>query len=246
MLHRDDVQLYDLPEAGGLLFKDPARLEREARLRKVPATWIDAGLALPAPWVDAAAGLSAADPEALASYWLARLAPPARTARKPRRPLEKLEVRGLLEPAEAARRLCATPTALARLDLDGTVPSLRVEDEIRYDATLVDLVARAEDGESACGEDVRAAAEARRAEVRAWARFEYGVAEAAPPPPASFRASAPTPAPRLEAAPEATDAPKAFEIPADLGLESIEDFPQSPGPSSDLMQIEGFETVDED
>ena len=62
MLHLDDVQLYDLSEAGRLLFKDPARLEREARLRKLPAVTVEQGLALPAPWVDAEAGVSAADP----------------------------------------------------------------------------------------------------------------------------------------------------------------------------------------
>lgn len=242
MLQLDDVQLYDLSEAGDLLFKDPARLAREARLRKVPSARLEAGLALPAPWVEAEAGVSDADPIALSSYWLARLAPPSPTARKPRRPLERLPAEALLEPADAADRLCATPAALARLDLDGSVPSLRVDDAVKYDAALIDLVAREGDGE-----DVAAEAEARRSEVRAWARFEYGVLDAPLPPPTTFRAPAARPQPEAEES--VADAPKAFEIPKDLGLEAIDaidaDQPEAK-PSSDLMEIEGFETVDED
>ncbi|MDJ0521133.1 MAG: hypothetical protein QNJ90_03565 [Planctomycetota bacterium] len=235
MLHLDDVQLYDLSEAGGLLFKDPARLAREARLRRLPATRVEAGLALPAPWVDAEAGVSDADPIALSTYWLARLAPPSANARRPRRSRESLEAAELLTPAEAARRLCATDAALARLDSDGTVPSLRVDDEVRYDAVLVDLVAREDEGE-----DVVAEAQERRTAVRAWARFEYGADETLPPPVARPRPAAPAPEPT----PLDEDAPKAFEIPTDLGLDDIGELDEPPGPG--LMEIDGFETVDED
>ncbi len=247
MLQLDDVQLYDLSEAGGLLFKDPARLTREALLRKVPSTRVEEGLALPAPWVDAEAGISDADPIALSGYWLARLAPPSRTARRPRRSLQQLEATELLDKDEAARRLFATPAALERLDLAGSVPSLRVEDEVRYDAVLVDLIAREDEGE-----DVRALAEARRGEVRAWARFEYGAVEASPLPTTFGAPAAPTPAPVAPEFPKTApveqdpDAPRAFEIPDDLGLDTIDPVEEGSAPSSDLMEIDGIETVDED
>ncbi len=249
MLQLDDVQLYDLSEAGGLLFKDPARLTREARQQAIPSARLPEGVALPAPWVEAEAGVSNADAISLCSYWLARLAPPSREARRPRRELDRLEAGELIDAAEAARRLCATPSALERLDREGVVPSLRVEDAVRYDAVLVDLVAGEDDGDAEDLGAARAATEARRALVRGWARFEYGVVNLPPPAPIPVRMPTPTPSETTDAEPAlsepATDAPKAFEIPTDLGLDAIDDMLEEAPPST-LMEIDGFETVDED
>src|SRR5262245_47288135 len=50
MLHLDAAELYDLPEAARLLFADPARLAREARLGKIPSARVGRSLGLPAPW----------------------------------------------------------------------------------------------------------------------------------------------------------------------------------------------------
>jgi len=264
MLQLDDVQLYDLSEAGGLLFKDPARLSREARQGAIPSARTETGLGLPAPWVEAACGLKPTDPASLCTYWLARLAPPSGNARRPRRDRERLEATDLLTPAEAARRLCASPIALARLEREGLLPPLRVEDEVRHDAVLVDLMARQDETEGEAAALARAAAAARRAEVRTWARFEYGAPEAPRPPkpwpqtaaastsPAASPAASTAASTAEEGAPasSASPAPKAFEMPADL-LEPLADAnehakeDEAPRPST-LMEIDGFETVDED
>lgn len=233
MLHLDDVQLYELSEAGPLLFRDPARLAREARIRVIPSARIGSALGLPKAWVEAEVGTSGADPASVASYWLGRLAPPAPGARKPRRDRARLEADTLLEGAEAAERLFATRRALERLDREGRMPSLRVDGEVRYDATLVDLMAAEADDP--------AAANARRELVRAWARFEYETAAAAKPPVPTVAEPLPNPpegAPTLpDETPPLDPAPAAFEIPEDLGLDDIE---------SDLLDIDGFDTVDED
>jgi len=122
MLHLDDAQLYDLSEAGPLLFKDPVRLGREARIRAIPSARVGPALGLPAPWVDAEAGRSQADAISLATYWLGRLAPPAAGARKPVRSRTKLPVDLLLTPTEAAAALFATQPALERLGREGRLP----------------------------------------------------------------------------------------------------------------------------
>lgn len=240
MLHLDDVQLYELSEAGPLLFRDPARLAREARIRVIPSARIGADVGLPTAWVDAETGASAADPQSVAAYWLGRLAPPAPGARKPRRARDRLPAETLLTPAEAAARLFATEAALERLDREGRMPSLRVDGAVHYDAELVERMAAEADDP--------AAAEARRVEVRAWARFEYATetpADVAPATPTTSAVAGPAPAhtpppeePVRDEAPR-EPAPGAFQIPTDLGLDDIE-------PPSDLLDIEGFDTVDED
>ena len=242
MLHLDDVQLYELSEAGPLLFRDPARLAREARIRVIPSARIGPAVGLPAAWVDAASGASDADPESVAMYWLGRLAPPAPGARKPRRTRDRLPAETLLTPEEAAAQLFATPAALERLDREGRMPSLRVDGAVHYDA---ELVARMVDEA-----DEPDAAEARRAEVRAWARFEYATeAPTAAGPAAPAPVSPATPAPAVDETPPQEEAPRepapgAFEIPADLGLDDLD--PLDIEPTSDLLDIDGFDTVDED
>ena len=197
-------------------------------------------------------------------------------ARRPRRDPSRLPVEDLLSAEEAAGRLFASPAALERLDLDGTLPGLRLEGHTRYDAQLVDLLARADEGE-----DVRREAARRRSEVLAWARFEYATPTASTQAASTQAASthvasatalatfdalrtgaAPMPelgqhiADRAEAGSAPTEAPAAFEIPTDLGLADLEpleaagatepDAQGEPKPPSKLMRTEGFETVDED
>jgi len=267
MLHLDDVQLYDLSEAGALLFSDPARLTRLARLRRVPSALVEADLGLPSPWVEAESGRSGADPESLRGYWLERLAPPAPDVRRPRRDLARLPAESLLTADEAAARLYATAQALQRLTQDGTLPALRVEGAVRYDAALVDLVARADDGDED-GEAASAAAGARRAEVRSWARFEYDGSTPEPP------AASPAGAPRFEfpaavrgakggsnfgesGSPDPDPpAPGAWQIPDDLGVQGIAPLeetgpgeagqPEEAKPPSTLIDVDGFDTIDED
>jgi hypothetical protein len=232
MLHLDDVRLYELSEAGSLLFKGPAWLAREARQQAIPSARVGAALGLPAAWVEAEAGLSDSDPVSLGAYWRQRLAPPSAEARKPLRPRERLPAETLLEPQEAARRLCATPAALRHLEADGSLPALRVEGTVRYDGELVARIADADDGPEAAQ-----AAEERRALVRDWARFEYASPAPMPAPaPAAPRTPPPASAPTPEDAP--ADAPRAYEIPEDLGFGDIP-------PASGLLEIEGFETHDE-
>ena len=165
----DDVQLYDLSEAGRLLCRDPVRLAREARHRQIPSALGPQGLGLPTAWVDAAAGTRPEDPEALREKWLARLAPPSPDAHRAAKPRNALPLEQLLTPDEAQRALCASPSALRRLDEDGVVPSIRVDGERRYDPELVDLLARRANGEVVDG----VTRVQRCAEVWAWARFEY-------------------------------------------------------------------------
>jgi len=241
MLQLDDIQLYDLSEAGSRLFSDPRRLARLARSRRVPSAEVDGVLGLPVAWVEAESGQSGADPQSLASYWLGRLAPPSAGARRPRRDLECLPKNEWLEAGEATRRLFATPAALKRLEDEGRLPALRIEGCVRYDALLVDLLARS-DEDPARGPAIAA----RRAEVRAWARYEY--ARPKHPPAAVPQEAQGAPAP--PAAPT-TPAPGAFQIPSDLGLSQIEplspevEAPAAPPPSR-LIQAEGYESVDED
>ncbi|MDJ0975600.1 MAG: hypothetical protein QNJ98_14150 [Planctomycetota bacterium] len=240
MLKSDAIDLFDLSEAGRLLFRDPVRLAREARLRRVPATWIGDALAFPVAWVEAEAGVSAVDPEALRSYWLERLAPPSPDARRAVRERERLPATALLPAAEAARRIFADPRALRRLDQDGTLPSVRVDGVPHYDEVLTALVAKR--GE---GEDVDDALRARTAQVRDWARFEYATVarrEGDRTVPVEPRFGSGTPA--------ASDAPsevRAFEIPSDLGLDTIAPLPpESDEPPPRIIEADGFDVVDED
>jgi hypothetical protein len=232
MLKVDAIDLYDLSEAGRLLFRDPARLAREARLRKIPSTRVGGVLALPAPWVDAESGKVPVDAESLRDYWLTRLAPPSPDGHRAKRERDRLPEVTLIGRAEAARRLFVDAKGLVRLATDQTVPAVRVDGEPMYDEALVDLVARASGGE-----ELSAELEARQTLVLAWARFDYvtevelptnRVAEILPDEPA---------------APPPTPAPGAFEIPADLGLDEIAPMEDAP---STLADADGFRTVDED
>ncbi len=244
MLKSDAIDLFDLSEAGRLLFRDPVRLAREARLRQIPATWIGDRLAFPVAWVEAEAGVSAVDPAALRSYWLERLAPPSPGAHRARRERERLPAEVLLTAAEAARRVCADPRALRRLDTDGTLPSLRVDGVPHYDEVLTELVTRHGDGE-----DVEDALRARQAEVRGWTRFEYATVARQ----AGDGTVAQDPSitePRFTGAEPTrplSDDPTAFEIPSDLGLDAIEPLPpEDASPPSRLIEADGFDVVDED
>lgn len=240
MLQLDAVQLYDLSEAGRLLFRDPLRLRREARRLEIPSACAEQQLGLPAPWVEAESGASPADPEALKIYWLARLAPPSPDARRPLRARTRLPAETLLDAEEAAQRIFATPDALRRMDVEGVLPSLRVDGAVRYDAELTDLVARDDEGA-----EVRSAADARRGEILAWARFEYETAVEEKPPvqedsTPDFDAVR-TPAPEANTEVHASeDAPAAYEIPTDL-LGEIDTLPPSR-----LIDVDGFDTIDED
>ncbi len=249
MLSLDDAQLYDLSEAGPLLFKDPIRLGREARIRLIPSAQVGPLLGLPAPWVDAESGKSNADAISLASYWLGRLAPPAAGARKPVRARSKLPCDTLLSPGDAARALFATPPALERLEREGRMPAIRVDDDVCYDAALVELMSA---GAGAT------ALESRRAEVRGWARYEYRTtAEAEAPPPA---AAWPAPAAPASPSPGAwtpgdSDAPMAepstpesdeATVAASDPESALPEAPRAFEMPSDLLEIDGFETVDED
>ncbi len=244
MLHRDATDLYDLPEAGRLLFTDPARLEREARRGRIPYAVVGAEVGLPAPWVEAAAGIAPIDEASSRDYWLARLAPPSPDARRPLRARDRLPATDLLEPGEAARRVFADRPALVRLDAEGVLPALRVDGETRYDATLVDLVAAEEVDPAAA-----AAAAERRALVREWRRYEYATempgTPVLPVPPAPLSSETPKPTATDAAAAasplESAPAPKAYEVPTDL----LEEAPPTPRPPSRLIRTEGHETVDE-
>lgn len=187
MYQLDDVQLYDLSEAGRLLYRDPVRLSRQARHRRIPSALSPQGLGLPSAWVDAAAGTRPEDPEALCVQWLARLAPPSPDAARASRPhaalADAVAIDALLTPEEAAARLLASPAALQRMDEDGRVPSLRIDGARRYDVPLIDLLAAQADGD----EVDPVARDTRLAEVRALARFQYDRAPTsedhpAPPP----------------------------------------------------------------
>ena len=187
-------------------------------------------MAFPRAWVDAAAGTTATDAEGLKTYWLERLAPPARHAARPLRDRRALEVDGLLDADEAARRITADARYLARLAGEGTLPALRVDGEARYDPVLTELVA---------AEDDPARVAARRAAVADWSRYEYadGLDEGRTPPPSSTR---PAPAPAVAVA------PRAWHLPAELVQAAEAEEPAADGAGPGLAEAEGYETVDED
>lgn len=180
MLTVDASPFYDLPESGRLLWMDPVRLAREATLRRIPAARTAQGWALPQNWVDAEAGLTPADAPALRDYWLTRLAPPSIAARKTLRPLARLGVVRLLSAAETRARLFCDQPRLERLHADGTLPALRVDGALAYDAELVEALEAEQDAGPLGG----AGAAARRAEVLRWAQAEYasGTGPLAPSP----------------------------------------------------------------
>ncbi|MHC5011188.1 MAG: hypothetical protein ACYTG6_09590 [Planctomycetota bacterium] len=239
MLHLDAGDLYDLSEAGRLLFADPERLRRWIRQHRIPGTEVDGELALPAAWVDAAAGRSPSDAETLKRYWLDRLAPAAPEARRPRKDTDALGDARLLTEDEAGRALFADPVRLRRLGTEGVLPSLLVDGRPRYDARLVQDMAEASEGR-----ETPAAVAQRRDIVRHLSRYEYvsdletdAPVRAVPTPPAKEEAVA--------------AAPRAWSIPSDiraLASEPIAEEGETDGDESGsrLIRTEGFETADED
>ena len=246
MFKLDAIELLDLSEAGALLLRDPARLEREIRLGRVPAARVAGQVAIPVPWAESAAGIAPTDEESTRTYWLSRLAPPSAAGHRPLRERNRLDIGELLDSDEAARRLYAHPAVLSRLMQEGTLPVLKIDGVLRFDAGLVDLLARKGDGE-----DVGAALAERHALVTDHARFDYETgegSEATPKIQPARSAAAATSGTLAEAAlrvprPAAPSTPahgaaKAYELPEDL-LAGID-------PPSTLIEADGFETVDED
>lgn len=245
MFKLDTIELLDLSEAGAMLLRDPARLEREIRLGRVPAARVAGQVAIPVPWAESAAGIAPTDEESTRTYWLSRLAPPSAAGHRPLRERSRLDIGELLDGDEAARRLYAHPAVLQRLMQEGTLPALKVDGALRFDASLVDLLARKGDGE-----DVGAALAERHALVSDHARFDYetGAGSEATPTIQPERTEAATSGtlteaalrvPRPEAPPQpAPGAAKAYELPEDL-LAGMD-------PPSTLIEADGFETIDED
>lgn len=229
----DAAPFYDLPEAGRLLWADPARLAREAAQRSVPAARTPEGWALPKAWVDAQAGLEPTDAEALKAYWLTRLAPPGLSAHKALRPRHRLPAQALLSAEETARRLFCDLARLERLSAEGTLPALRVDGRVQFDAPLVEALV----AEEALGPAGGPAAAARRAEVLPWTHADY-TSDDALGLPARAPAGAVPPA------------PSAYRLPDDLveraGPQAPAEGAPAPEPRTDLSRAEGFETVDED
>jgi len=238
MLPLDDAALYDLSDAGRLLFCDAHWLRRRARRRLVPSTWRREQMVLPRDWVEAEAGIAPLDAEALRDYWLSRLAPPAPSAARPRRDRRHLPCEEVLPAGEAARRVTADPLRLEALDAEGVLPALRVDGRTAYDAALVALVCREDEDE-----DAGRRADARRAAVKAWACYEYvtDLDEGRPPPPAATRAA---PAQATAAAPHA------WHLPDDLAAPPPEATTEPAGSTGGepphLIEADGFETVDEE
>ncbi len=228
MLKLDATDYYDLSEAGRLLLKDPGRLAREARLRKIPSAHIGGEIGLPKPWVDAAAGLTATDEDSMRTYWLARLEPPSPDAHRASRGRSALGDVELLDGDEAAKRVFADAAGLRRLAMDGRLPPIRVDGRPRYDALLTDLVAYEKSDE-----DAARAAGVRRTQVIEWARFEYTTEDAG----ASKVVEQLREAYGDERAAGEEAVEPAYEIPTELQLDEIEP----------LIEADGFETtVDDD
>ena len=248
MFKLDAIELLDLSEAGAMLLRDPARLEREIRLGRIPAARVAGQVAIPVPWAESAAGIAPTDEESVRTYWLARLAPPSAAGHRPLRERSRLDIGELLDGDEAARRLYAHPDVLSRLMQEGTLPALKIDGALRFDAGLVDLLARKGDGEEAGAELAE-----RHALVSDHARFDYETGEGSEvTPPVQVQTArteaAATPetlteaalrVPRPDAPPQpASGAAKAYELPEDL-LAGID-------PPSTLIEADGFETIDED
>lgn len=233
----DAAPFYDLPEAGPLLWADPVRLAREAAQGRIPALRTPEGWALPRAWVDAEAGVEPADADALKAYWLTRLAPPSRDARRALRSRARLPAERLLSAAEAAQRLFCDEARLERLNADGTLPALRVDAAPQYDALLVEALV-AEEPEGPAG---GAASALRRAAVLTWAQAEYTTSDPY---------AAPSAVSSTAAASTAPDAPKAYALPPDLASAPDDAGPVEPPlparPPSEVARAEGFTTVDED
>ncbi len=235
MLPLDATELYDLPEAGRLLFADPARLRRWARQQRVPLYRGPGGDALPRAWVDAETGRTPTDADGLRRYWLERLAPPSPEAQRAQEDRERLPSERLLGESEAARSLFADAARLRRMAKEGSLPPLLVDGRVTYDGDLVQLAAEG------------ASLEARRAEVAAWGRFAYvtGLHAGAEPPPAIAK---PAPAEAVAVAPHAWRIPKDV---AEIHAPEIQALPAStpeedPPAKGRLLEADGFETIDED
>lgn len=244
MFLRDGLPLYDLPETSRRLLRGPAWLRRQARARAVPAAWVEGSLGFAAPWVDAACGERPDDPEAVATYWCARLAPPPPSAHRAladrtELPLDDGE---LLDEGDAARRLFASEAALTRLEADGTLPALRVDGRRRFDRQLVDLLAEQLAGESATPGDVEGRAAERRAFLAPHARFAHrtGLSPAPAQPTPDAPTNAETPA---EAITPDTEDIGAWQPPADLGLDDIEPLPPV---RPRIVEADGFDVVEDD
>lgn len=244
MFLRDGLPLYDLPETSRLLLRGPAWLRRQARARTVPAAWVDGRLGFAAPWVDAARGERPDDPEAVATYWCARLAPPPPSAHRALADRTELPLGDddLLDAREAARRLFASEAALTRFEADGTLPALRVDGQRRFDRELVDLLAEHLAAESTTPGDLEGRVAGRRAFLAPHARFAHrtGLApiatEATPDMPDA------TESPADARAPDANQV-GAWQPPADLGLEDIEPLPPV---RPRIVEADGFDVVEDD
>ncbi|MGE0192511.1 MAG: hypothetical protein AB7T63_10780 [Planctomycetota bacterium] len=241
MFLRDGLPLYDLPETSRRLLTGPAWLRRQARARAVPAAWVEGSLGFAAPWVDAAAGVRPDDPEAVATYWCARLAPPPPDAHRALADRSELPLADeeLLDPREAARRLFASDAALTRLECDGTLPGLRIDGQRRFDRALVDLLAEMLAGDSPTPGDLTGRAAERRALLAPHARLAHRTG-LSPMPPAS--PAAPAEVPSSDPQHPAADA-QAWQPPADLGLDDIEPLPPV---RPRVVEADGFDVIEDD
>jgi len=210
----------------------------------VPAAGVEGSLGFAAPWVDAASGVRPDDPEAVAAYWCARLAPPPPDAHRALADRSELPVadEDVLDAREAARRLFASDTALTRLESDGTLPALRIDGQRRFDRILVSLLAELQAGDSTTPGDLLGRAAARRALLAPHARFAHRTGLS--PAPAQAMPDAPTNAvTRAEAVASDTGDIGAWRPPADLGLDDIEPLPPV---RPRVVEAEGFDVVEDD
>lgn len=152
----------------------------------------------------------------------------------------RLPASGLLGARDAAHRILADEARLRRMDADGTLPALSLDGERRYDEDLVSLLAR-----EGLDDEAARTTDARREEVRDWARFEYvtDLDAGATAPPTQARAA---PAEAVAVAPHAWHLPE--EIAAVEGPPPDEDTQttDTPGEGARLIRAEGFEVEDED
>ncbi|MCA9315173.1 MAG: hypothetical protein R3F05_13470 [Planctomycetota bacterium] len=244
MFLRDGLPLYDLPETSRRLLRGPAWLRRQARSQAVPAAWVDGSLGFAAPWVDAACGERPDDPEAVATYWCARLAPPPPGAHRALADRAELPLADdeLLDAEDAARRLYASAAALTRLEADGTLPALRVDGERRFDRVLVELVAEQLAAESTTPADLEGRAAERRAFLAPHARFAHRTGLAPAPSETTPVVPPGDETPSDAVPPDAVDV-GAWQPPTDLGLDDIEPLPPV---RPRIVEADGFDVVEDD